>query len=370
MEQIDNTKPKVLYVDDAKEHIILFTHALKEDYEIFTASSGEEGMNIMRKENISVVISDQRMPGMSGNEMLEKVADGYPDVLRFLISGYTDYRAIVDGVNRGQIQGYFHKPIEPEEVRLAISKGLEIVNLRKRNKEILQELERVNAALRNADRNTTFFLQILSKELSSPLNEVRATVQVFKNKSLPEDLKNLVNLLDRNVSKFELLSTLANQIALLKVTDGKLKLEKTNTREVLEFFLTEISEKLKKKSVKIELVEETPTLQFHGDFGLVISCLVNIMDNALDHTPDEGIITIKSGKVEGMICFEVMDGGKDYSDEHTRSISDFFSTTKDQLNLDINLGLVLAKQIMDVHHGKVEYDCNEKRGVMRLLFHS
>jgi len=193
-------------------------------------------------------------------------------------------------------------------------------------------------------------------------------VQGFKNKSIPEDLKNLVNLLDRNVSKFELLSSLANQITRLKVNDGKFTFEDTNTREVLEYFLTEISEKLKRKKIKIELVEESPNLLFNGDSDLVISCLVNIIENALDHTSDEGKITIKTGKEEEMIYFEVIDGGMDYSDEHIKSIRDFFSTNKEQLNLDINLGLVLAKQIMDVHNGKVECSSGEKKGGVKLLF--
>jgi len=370
MKDPETNKPKVLYVDDAKEHIALFTNSLSKDFKIFTAGSGEKGMDIMEKENVQVVISDQRMPGMSGDELLEMVATAYPDVLRFMISGFTDYKAIVDGVNKGQIQGYFRKPIEPEEIRIAINKGLEIANLRKRNTEILQELESANTALKNADRNKTLFLQILSNELIIPLNEVRATVQVFKNKSIPEDLKNLVNLLDQNVSKFELLSSLANQITQLKVNDGKLTFEGTNTREVLEYFLTEISEKLKRRKVKIELVEENPNLLFNGDFDLVISCLVNIIDNALDHTPDAGKITVKTGEEGEMIYFEVIDGGMDYSDEHIKSIRDFFFTNKEELNLDINLGLVLAKQIMDVHHGKVECSCGEKKGGVKLLFHS
>lgn len=72
---METNKPKVLYIDDAKEHIALFTKSLSQDYEIFTARSGEEGMDIMEKENVQVVISDQRMPGMSGDELLEHTSD-------------------------------------------------------------------------------------------------------------------------------------------------------------------------------------------------------------------------------------------------------------------------------------------------------
>ena len=363
-------KPKVLYVDDAREFLVLFSGTLNNDFEVFTALSGKEGLEILEKEEIQVVISDQRMPEMSGEELLEIVAKEYPDILRFMISGFTDFKAVVDAVNKGQLQGYFHKPIEPEEIKIAVRKGLEIVNLKKRNNEILDQLESVNIALKNSDRNKTVFLQILSNELNTPLNEVRGTVQVFKNKSISEDLKKLVILLDKNVSKFELLSTLANQITVLKINDGKLNLVSTNTREVLEYLFVEISGKLKKRNISLELPDKDQNFQFKGESNLVISCLENIFDNALEHTPDEGTIIVRSGQENGMVFFEVVDQGINYPEEFIISTRDFFSTDKELLNVNLNLGLVLAKQIMDDHKGRVEFQCNEKNGRVKLLFHS
>lgn len=370
MKTLETTKPKVLYVDDSMEYVVLFSAALKKDYEIFTADSAENGLDILKNEDIEVVIADQRMPVMTGIEMLEKVANEYPDILRFMISGFTDFKATVDGVNKGQIQGYFHKPIEPEEIRIAVRKALEIANLKKRNQEILKELELTNIALKNNDRNKTVFLQILSKELNKPLDEVRGTVQAFKNNPISEDLKNLVNLLDKNVSKFELLSSLTNQITLLKVNEGKLEFSKINTREVVEYLLIEISSKFKKRKIKLKLEGENNELFLKGEFYLVISCLVNILDNSLLHTPDEGTMSLKIGKEDQMIFFEIMDGRINYSVEDKNSTKNFFSTNEELLNVNLNLGLVLAKQIMDVHQGKIDCTCMENEESIKLLFQS
>jgi len=370
MENPETQKPKVLYVDDAKDYVFLFANLLNRDFKIYTAQSGEEGLEILKRENIQVVVSDQRMPGMSGEELLEKVAVEYPDIIRFMISGFSDHEAIVYGVNKGQIQGYFHKPIEPEEIRVSINKGIEMANLKKKNKEILEELETANTALINTDRNKNVFLQILSKELSTPLNELRATVQVFKNKSISEDLNKLVNLLDQNVTKFELLSSLANQITLLKINDRKLNLESTTTEKVMEYLFIEISEKLNKRNIQLVLPDKNQNLQFKGEFNLIISCLENIIDNALDHTPDEGKIMISTGEENGMVFFEVVDQCMNYSEEYVKSIRYFFSTDKELLNANLNLGLVLAKQIIDVHKGRIEYHSSEKKGSLRVLFHS
>ncbi len=370
MENTETKKPKVLYVDDSMEYVVLFSAALKKDYEIFTADSAEKGLDILKKENIQVIIADQRMPVMTGIELLEKVANKFPDILRFMISGFTDFKATVDGVNKGQIQGYFHKPIEPEEIRIAIRKALEIANLKKRNLEILKELEFTNIALKNSDRNKTVFLQILSKELNKPLDEVRGTIQVFKNKSISEDLKNLVNILDKNVSKFELLSSLANQITLLKINEGKLELGKINTREIIEYLLIEISGNLKKRKIKLKLEGENHELFLKGEFYLIISCLVNILDNSLLHTLDESTISLRIGKEDKMIFFEIIDGGVNYSEEDKESTRNFFSTNEELLNVNLNLGLVLAKQIMDVHQGKIDCSCNKTEGKLKLLFQS
>jgi len=369
MENPETTKPKVLYVDDSMEYVVLFSAALKKDYEIYTADSAKKGLDILlEKKNIQVVIADQRMPVMTGIEMLEKVANEYPDILRFMISGFTDFKATVDGVNKGQIQGYFHKPIEPEEIRIAVRKALEIVNLKKRNLEILKELEFINIALKNNDRNKTVFLQILSKELNKPLDEVRGTVQAFKNKPISEDLKNLVNLLDKNVSKFELLSSLANQITLLKINEGKLEFGKISTREIIEYLLIEISGKFKKRKIRLKLEGENHELLLKGEFYLVISCLVNILDNSLLHTSDEGTVRLIIGKENQMVVFEIIDGGANYSENEHESTRNFFSTNEELLNVNLNLGLVLAKQIMDVHHGKIDCTCNKEEGKLKLLF--
>ncbi len=370
MKDPEKKKPKLLYVDDSKEYIVLFSAALRKDYEIYTAESAEKGLDILKKEDIQVVIADQRMPGMSGIEMLEKVANEYPDILRFMISGFTDFKATVDGVNKGQMQGYFHKPIEPEEIRIAVRKGLEIVNLKKRNQEILEELEFTNIALKNSDRNKMVFLQILSKELNKPLDEVRGTVQALKNKSISEDLNKLVNLLDKNVSKFEILSSLANQITLLKINKAKLELGKINTREIIEYLLIEMLNKFKKRKIRLEITGENQELFLKGEFYLVISCLVNILDNSLLHTSDGGIVRMAIGRENQMVFYEIMDGGINYSEEDQESTRNFFSTNEELLNVNLNLGLVLAKQIMDVHQGKIDCIFNKTERKLRLLFQS
>ncbi len=361
-------KPKLLYVDDSKEYIVLFSAALKKDYEIYTAETAEEGLDILGKNKIQVVIADQRMPVMTGIELLERVAKEYPDILRFMISGFHDFKATVDGVNKGKIQGYFHKPIEPEEIRIAVNKSLEFANLEMKNQKILKELETSNIAFQNSNRNKTIFIQILSKELNKPLDEVRGTIRALKNKPNSEDYSNLVNLLYKNISKFEVLSSFANQITQLYIKEEILEPDKINTREIIECLLIEMSDKFKKRKIKFDLYEESQELFISGDFSLIINCLVIMMDDTLLHTSDNDTVRLIVGKNEKMIFFEIVNGEHNYTIEDKKSKKDFFSSNEELLNVNLNLGLVLAKQIMDIHNGKIEYTFSDKEGRIRLLF--
>ena len=103
----------ILLVDD-EESIIKSLKRLfrKEDYKIITASNGNEGLELLKRidKPVSLIISDQRMPEMTGTQFLEKAKDIFPDAIRFLLTGYSDMRAIIDAVNQGGIHRYINKP--------------------------------------------------------------------------------------------------------------------------------------------------------------------------------------------------------------------------------------------------------------------
>ncbi len=133
-------KPRILYVDDEKDNLQSFRALFRKDFAIHLADSAQEALQILRCETIDVLVSDQRMPGMTGVELLERVAQEFPDVLRFMLTGFSDYDPLVDAINHGRIQGYFSKPLNPGEIKDRIEKGLENVYLKTRNEQLLEEL--------------------------------------------------------------------------------------------------------------------------------------------------------------------------------------------------------------------------------------
>ncbi len=137
----------VLYVDDEINNLNSFKAAFRRDFEIYTAQSVREGRKILDCCEIGVIITDQRMPGMTGIEFLESILPIYPDTIRILLTGFSDINAVMDAINRGQVYKYLVKPWVNDELKLYIQKALEIYHLRRENKELAHKLQLANEQL-------------------------------------------------------------------------------------------------------------------------------------------------------------------------------------------------------------------------------
>ncbi len=137
----------VLYIDDEINNLNSFKASFRRDFEIYTAQSAREGRKILDSYEIGVIITDQRMPGMTGIEFLESILSIYPDTIRILLTGFSDMNAVMDAINRGQVYKYLVKPWQNDELRLYIQNALEIYHLRKENKELAHKLYLANKEL-------------------------------------------------------------------------------------------------------------------------------------------------------------------------------------------------------------------------------
>jgi DNA-binding NtrC family response regulator len=137
----------VLYVDDEINNLNSFKAAFRRDFEIFTAISAKEGRKILDSQEIGVIITDQRMPGMTGIEFLESILPVYPDTIRILLTGFSDINAVMDAINRGQVYKYLVKPWQNDELKMYIENALEIYHLRKENKDLAHKLQIAYAEL-------------------------------------------------------------------------------------------------------------------------------------------------------------------------------------------------------------------------------
>lgn len=165
---------KILCVDDEQNVLKSLTRLfLDEDYEILTALSGEEGLEMLGNEStIQVIISDYRMPGMNGVDFLKQVYERWSDTMRIVLSGYADTAAVVGAINEGHIYKFIPKPWNDDELKVTIANAVETYYLQKRNEELTEELQDSNEELKMLNEN----LEKLVKERTGEL--------IFQNKVL------------------------------------------------------------------------------------------------------------------------------------------------------------------------------------------
>lgn len=134
-------KIKVLYVDDEENNLFSFKATFRLKYQIFTAISAAKGLEILNENpDIHVILTDQRMPEMTGVDFLQSILPIHPDPIRILLTGYADLQASIDAVNKGKIFHYLSKPWNEEEVDMTIQKALEIYLHNKHEKEMKSKL--------------------------------------------------------------------------------------------------------------------------------------------------------------------------------------------------------------------------------------
>ncbi len=131
----------ILYVDDEEHNLHSFKAVFRREYNIFTAQSGEQGIEILQNENINLIITDQRMPGMTGIQFLEKIVPQYPDVIRMVLTGFSDMDAIIDAINTGRVFRYISKPWDENELRMTIENSRRVYDLQKNNHQLMFDLK-------------------------------------------------------------------------------------------------------------------------------------------------------------------------------------------------------------------------------------
>ncbi|QBF33972.1 response regulator [Thalassococcus sp. S3] len=120
-----SAKPAVLFVDDEERIVKLLKIMFRNTYDVYTAQSGQDALAILETREIKVIVSDQRMPNMTGIELLSQVRERWPDTVRILLTGYSDLVAIIGAVNEGEVFRFVSKPWDQNELRAIVAEAIE-----------------------------------------------------------------------------------------------------------------------------------------------------------------------------------------------------------------------------------------------------
>ena len=146
-EKSDSKNINVLYVDDEVVNLKAFQANFRRLFNVFIARSAQEGVEILDENTIHVVLSDQRMPEITGVEFLGSIIEKHPNTIRILITAFSNIQAVIDAINKGNVYRYVTKPWDVEELQVIIQNAFEVYRLREENKMLTESLLQANKQL-------------------------------------------------------------------------------------------------------------------------------------------------------------------------------------------------------------------------------
>ena len=183
---MDDYTHTVLCVDDEQGILQSLKRLLrKEDYRVLTASSGAEGLKILEANDVHLVISDHRMPQMSGTEFFAAVKELYPDTFRIILSGYTDVDFITESVNKGHVYKFFLKPWNDQSLKLEIKQALDQYDLIQANKRLHEKVLDQNEALKKTNENLEMLVKERTMELEMQNQALELSQAILEDLPLP-----------------------------------------------------------------------------------------------------------------------------------------------------------------------------------------
>jgi len=371
-------KQPLLVVDDEVNILHSLYDLLRLDYTVYTAQSGPEAIKILEEHEVHVVMTDQRMPEMTGTEFLAQIKERYPDIIRLVFTGYADVRAVIDAINEGNVYRYITKPWEPDELKAVIAQAMEQYQLLADRKRLMEELkdaneslqaanddlEHANRELKELDRLKSVFIDIASHELRTPVFVISGFARLLARRGA-EPSRELNSILE---SADRLGSIVVNMAKLMESGgwDHLLRPQEREVREIVERAVAQVKPFVDIRHQHLEAKVDPSLPPIQVDPPLIQDALVNLLMNAVKFTPDEGRITIEARPSHrpGFIELVVSDTGIGIPpDELGHIFRKFFGTfdtshhTSGEYEFGrrgIGLGLSVVRKFVEMHGGTVD----------------
>jgi signal transduction histidine kinase len=355
----------ILIVDDERPNLTVLRNFLEAGYHVLEAQSGPEALEIAKNAEIDVVITDQRMPEMSGVELLENVRLLKPDVAGIVLTGFTDPPALISAINRARVFRFLRKPWQPDDILEAVRQASEhvyqtraiqklVALLAKRTQELdssLSEVRKTQRQLLHLERLSTMgrLATGVIHDLRNLMVSLGYIEGVLQQRSIAADVQESVKVgmqgVDNLIHTLEALHQFAR--------GGGLQLEKSRiaasqvVQDAIAISRMDLNYRMHKVGVRID--EGLPPLV--GDRQKLTQVLVNLVRNALQATAVWRHVNIEASVHGGQVIFAVEDEGPGVPVEIRNNLFKPFVSSKGEGGM--GMGLYMAKLIIDSHAGEI-----------------
>lgn len=348
----------ILIVDDERDNLEALRRLLRGQYEVSIAASPFEALKIIQRQEFNVVVSDQRMPEMTGVELLEKIKSIRPSATRILLTGYTDIESVIGAINRGNIYRYIAKPWDPEELKLTIRQANDAYKLRKeleqKNQALIksnEELKKALHALTTLDRAKARFLSLISHELNTPLTVVQSFVGLLNDKktSLPNDLQTAVSRLDTASHRFS--EIVAEVLTYVKLeADAQFNPQPFDLEKEVNALEEQFHHELAKKQITLSIKTEGTSIARYDPEKMRMA-LKKLLEDAILRSPTKGEIKIELRQKKGLVELSLRRKGECLLPEALRALENYGNQLHHHKGL--GLGLAICRLIIEGHGGSM-----------------
>ena len=361
-------RPTLLVVDDEPEVLRSLHDLFRLEFRVLTHEHPSEALATLAGDTeVDVVMSDQRMPEMSGVQFLEKARAVRPDATRLLFTGYADIKAVIDAVNRGHIARYVAKPWDVDELTTVIRQAVEQHALIAEKNRLLRELKETNARLTEALKLKGKFIEVASHELNTPVTVVLGLTELWKMSMSTAAGASERTWVDRiHGAGLRLASTVERMLKLLQT--GQMTPELATAAVPLEPLIRQAVAGLqpfldaRHQSVEFAIADDLGEAEV--DPPKISDVVSNLVVNAIKFTPDGGTIQVAAGAAgEDSVRFRVTDTGIGIAPADRTHLFEPFFTGNDTMHHSsgdyqfckkgMGLGLCLVKAFVELHGGSI-----------------
>lgn len=376
----------LLIIDDEPDILKALTRQFRRKYNVFSTTNAEDGFGIMEKENIQVVLSDQRMPGLTGVDFFSRIKSKYPDALKLILTGYSDIEAVIGAINDGQVFRYVTKPWNPEELETIIKEAFEKYELITKNRKLMHSLQDANETLEMKVKERTLELEEANQKLSELNMEKNRYIGMVSH-----DLRNPIGIAESfsnlliddidSISKekhVEYLGIINNRcnysldlihnfLDVSKIESGVFDLDITE-QEYIAFVKEGIVQDeilANNKSQKIEIKTNVDEITIRFDKNKIRQVISNLINNAVKFSQPKTTIVIDISKGEKGVTTKVIDQGQGIPENEIPRLFHAYQTTSVKATANeksTGLGLAIVKKIIEAHGGEIGVESEVGRG--------
>jgi signal transduction histidine kinase len=369
----------VLVVDDEPANQRAVRRALLDECSVAIASSGEEALAILASRQVALIITDQRMPGMSGTELLTETTRDYPYLVRVVLTGYTDVETLVGAINGAQVYHFLSKPWETRELRQVVRRGLERYCAEMERIRLMEEVQVAWGRARREAEQKGSLLTLTAHELGTPLHILVNSLELLQETEHSATATQWIETAGRASRWLARGVAQMNRAGQVRGESLRLRREKFDLGVLLHDMVAELVGEIRPRKLSIETALP-PQMVVCADPRWIRQAVWGLLSNAVRFTPDGGWITVAAAEEKDAAAVIVSDSGVGIAPEHLDGIFEPFSAAMGSPLAHMSglftfgarglgLGLATVKGIMQAHGGTASVTSslgNGSRFVLRI----